>query len=930
MTFMKLTRLCCILAIGSLVFAPSLFAQDAAQEKVADRQVKTVRLLTIGNSFSQNATKYLGKLVDSAGHKLIHHHPAVGGSTMQLHWDKAMRHEADPKDKAGLYSGGKSLKDELVAEPWDIITIQQASIRSHDVNTYRPYARQLHDYIKKHAPKSELVVHQTWAYRVDDPRFSVKSPKRGEPATQAEMYEGLSKAYRTIAAELGIRRIPVGDALYLADTNTDWGFRQDKSFDPKTAKHPALPDQTHSLHVGWKWSVAKDGKQALRIDGHHANTAGEYLGACVFYEFLYGESPVGNKYIAPGIDLEYAKFLQETAHAAVLNARKEPTPAKAASSSANDDMGVLVYGGTPGGIAAAIAAAEDGQRVVLVEPTARIGGLVTSGLSHTDFRTFEGLSGSYLHFARRVEQYYSAKYGPNSPQVEASFRGTFAEPKVNLLVFQQWLAEQPNITVKTGLQLAEVHVADGKKNVSTLDGLRKINSATFTDSAGQATTFKARVFIDGTYEGDLMAKAGVEWRVGREGRAEYNEKLAPEQADDQLQAYNFRFMMTRDPANRVTPVAPPGYRRDDFVDVLPVLDSGKIKNIFAYPKECIFKAQTPVLPGDKYDINDVSQGLVRLSLPGKNLAWPNGDAQSRERVFAEHLRDQVGLLFFLQNDSAVPPKFQSEAREWGWCRDEFTETNHLPPQLYVREARRMVGQYVFVEHDTSNADGDARAVLHTDAIAMGDYGNNCHGTSHEGPRFGGKHTGEFYKRIVPYQIPYGVIVPRGVNNLLVPVAASSSHVGFCALRLEPIWMSLGQAAGYAAARAATSDEFVQSVSVADLQRRLHAGGSATVYVTDIPPSHPDFAMVQWWGTAGGFHQLNPPLGNPRGKNLHGQYYEAFLNHAVDLDQPLDSNLAARWIKLAQDLGIDGDSLAGISAKSTRRAWLSAVWQSRKL
>ncbi len=202
--------------------------------------------------------------------------------------------------------------------------------------------------------------------------------------------------------------------------------------------------------------------------------------------------------------------------------------------------------------------------------------------------------------------------------------------------------------------------------------------------------------------------------------------------------------------------------------MLEILKTNQIKHVFDYPTKCIFKAQTPALPNGKYDINDVSNGLIRLSLPGKNLEWPNGDEATREQIFDHHLRDQAGLLYFLQNDDAVPETYRNEAKEWGWCRDEFQDSRHLPPQLYVREARRMVGQYVFTENDTDPASNDARAVLRKDAIAFGDYGPNCHGTAHEGPRFGGKHTGEFYKRVAPYQIPYGVLVPKEIDNLFVP------------------------------------------------------------------------------------------------------------------------------------------------------------------
>ncbi len=159
-------------------------------------------------------------------------------------------------------------------------------------------------------------MHETWAYRVDDPRFNIAQPKAGEPKTQREMYDGLSKSYRTIAGELGVRIIPVGDAFHATDTDEKWGFKPDLTFDPKQAKHPLLPDQKFSLHVGRKWQKNNEGEMTLSMDGHHASTAGRYLGACVWYEVLFKSSCVGNKFTA-GIDAEYAKVLQETAHAAV-------------------------------------------------------------------------------------------------------------------------------------------------------------------------------------------------------------------------------------------------------------------------------------------------------------------------------------------------------------------------------------------------------------------------------------------------------------------------------------------------------------------------------------------------------------------------------------------------------------------------------------
>lgn len=593
----------------------------------------------------------------------------------------------------------------------------------------------------------------------------------------------------------------------------------------------------------------------------------------------------------------------------------------AAGQQTESEVDVVVYGATPSGIAAAVSAAKDDCSVLLVEPTHRIGGMITSGLSHTDFHSRESLSGSYLSFAKRVKSYYVEKYGPESQQVEDCFDGTFAEPKVNLLVLEQIIAEQPRIKILRSSSLTEVEITE------VSPGEKLIRSITFKGKEEAGTKVLCRVAIDATYEGDLMAMAGVTWRFGREGQNEYGESLAPKTADQQLQAYNFRFVMTKDAANRVPPTAPRGYRREDFLHVLESLASGKIGKVFDYPKSCIFKAHLPPLPNGKYDINDVSQNLVRLSLPGKNIGWPSGDSITRQTIFDEHLRDQAGLLYFLQNDASVPEAFRKEAQQWGWCRDEFEETDHLPPQLYVREARRMVGQHVYIQQDSEHAPSDARAAFHPDSIAMADYGNNCHGTDHEGPRFGGRHTGEFYNPVPPYQIPYGVLLPRDFDNLLVPTAVSSSHVGFCALRLEPVWMSLGQAAGHAAAQAIKKRTSVQRVAVRELQHRLHQAGSATIYVSDVVPNHPDFQAVQWWGSFGGLHGLSPMPQKPgqRGRNIHGQYFEANPGHAVDLNASIDMKLMQRWKAIAILSGLESSELDRLTKVASRGEFMRTVF-----
>ena len=573
---------------------------------------------------------------------------------------------------------------------------------------------------------------------------------------------------------------------------------------------------------------------------------------------------------------------------------------------------VVVYGGTPGGVAAAVAAGKAGCTVVLVEPYSWVGGLTTNGLSHPDFRTFEALTGAYLDFTRRVLAYYTKEYGADSAQVKDSRHGTHAEPHVNRLIFEQMLAEQKSVAVHTRWQL---------KSVDTQ--ARRVTAATFADEAGVDHRVEASVFIDASYEGDLAAAAGVKFRVGREGRAEYGEPLAPEQPDGQVQGYNFRLSMTNDPENMAEVVAPEGYDREDFVGVLPLFEDGPIKAVYGMSNAC-FKLQIPVIPNGKRDINDVSHSAVRLSLPKVSPRWPNGTPKDRAGLFAEHVRHNVGLLYFLRTDPEVPEKVRAEANQWAWCKDEFVTNKHLPEQLYVREARRMVGRDVFTETKTAYAKDDARGLFQPDAVAMGDYGPNCHGTSHAGPRIGGKHTGEFYKSVPPYQIPYGVILPAEFDNLLVPVACSASHVGFCALRLEPIWSSLGQAAGVAAGIAVRDGTNVPDVKPAAIRVVLHAAGAATAYVSDVPPGSPDFRAVQWWASLGGLHGLHPAPAEPgqRGKNIVGQYYEAYPGHTMELDKPLDAATRKRWVGLTADADL---ASGGVADAATRGEFIRAAF-----
>lgn len=598
------------------------------------------------------------------------------------------------------------------------------------------------------------------------------------------------------------------------------------------------------------------------------------------------------------------------------------------TNSTDHDFDVVVYGATPGGIAAAVSAArlQTDSSVALVTPYRRVGGMMTNGLTHPDFRTFEARTGLFRELNQWVEDHYRKRYGGNSEQVRDSLRGTHAGPEVNYLAFRAMLDRQ-NIQVFAQHRLSAVESEGGR-----------LRSVRFRSPGGPAT-LTGHYFVDGTYEGDLMAMAGVAFHVGREGKGVYGESLAPDESDNQLQGYNFRLTMTDRPDNRVPVPRPPGYEPDDYRDLLDMLRTNKIPQIFGDPyrglKGGIYKRQTPALPNGKRDINDVSRSNVRLSLPNDNNAWPTGDEHVRQQIFNLHLRHNIGMLYFLQNDPAVPSRYAEEARRWGLCRDELTETGHIPEQLYVREARRMIGRYVFTQKDVERLPGShhVRAIFHPDAIAMGDYGPNCHGTFHEGPRFGGRHTGEFYQRAAPYQIPYGVLLPKNVDNLAVPVACSASHAGFCALRLEPIWMSLGQAAGTAIGLALQQQAPLHSIHPAAIRHRLHANKTATIYTSDVPEESIDFRAVQWWGSLGGLIALDRSSSDPpaeygkRGPQIIGQYYEAFPEHAVDLNQEMTPELLQQWKDVARKNGVP---IPQLPPRGTRGDFIRAAWQHRHL
>ncbi len=292
---------------------------------------KSLRVFIIGNSFSGNATRYLPELAKAGGHELLLGKAEAGGCSFERHWKALAADLASPGDPKGkIYANAKSLREHLGEGRWDIITTQQYSRLSGDPASYRPFVAQLYAYLKKVQPDAEIVLHQTWAYRSDAKSFGEIGDKK-QAASSEEMWRHSRAAYHHIAREQNVRVIPTGDAFWRVATDPAWTYVPDTTFDYQHPVAPQLPVQKNSLHVGYRWG--KDG--TFGIDPNHANTAGEYLGALVWYGFLFDESPETLTFVPKGIDPVFAAFLRKRAWDVVRQAKTESPAVKGASSQAS-------------------------------------------------------------------------------------------------------------------------------------------------------------------------------------------------------------------------------------------------------------------------------------------------------------------------------------------------------------------------------------------------------------------------------------------------------------------------------------------------------------------------------------------------------------------------------------------------------------------
>jgi hypothetical protein len=504
---------------------------------------------------------------------------------------------------------------------------------------------------------------------------------------------------------------------------------------------------------------------------------------------------------------------------------------------------VVIYGGTAAGVVAAVSAARLGLTVALLEPTRHVGGMVTGGLSATDHGEKIVVGGDALAFYRRV----GAKYG-----VPLFW---YPEPKVAERVLNEMLAEQRNVTLFLHQRLRE------------RGGVRKDGARITELVMDDGTRFRAQLFVEAGYEGDVMKQAGVHYTVGREATSTYGESLAgvrpkdrnhqfdvkvpardergrllPEisplprgeigTGDARVQAYNFRLILTTEKANQAPFERPAGYTPERyellrrFVDVVQ-RERGTPPTL---SELLLIRAD---LPNHKADFNN--RGPFSTDYIGASYRYPDGTYAERARIWRDHVLYTKGLLYFLATDSRLPASIRNAMNEWGLAKDEFVDNGNWPYQLYVREGRRMVGDFVMTQKDLQTE------LTKPDAIAMGSYNSDSHNVQRFVQDDGTvQNEGNMEVRVEPYQIPYRVMLPRRTeaSNLLVPVPFSASHVVYSSMRMEPQYMMIGQAAGVAAALAIRGHVGVHDIDVAELRRLLASQGMVDTYDPAKAPGVP--------------------------------------------------------------------------------------------
>src|SRR5690554_3526490 len=505
-------------------------------------------------------------------------------------------------------------------------------------------------------------------------------------------------------------------------------------------------------------------------------------------------------------------------------------------------LDVVVYGGTSAAITAAVQAKRMGQTCALPITDIHLGGLTSGGLGFTDTGKKEVIGGISREFYQKVYDHYQSdeawqwqdrseygNKGQGTPAIDGDARTMWIfEPHVAEKIFEDMVKEN-------GIEVFRDEWLDRESGV-TIEDNRIVAIRTLSGKE-----YRGKMFIDATYEGDLMAAAGVSYHVGREANSVYNEEwngvqtgvfhhrhhfnvldapidpywipgdstsgLLPRisaehpgvkgEGDNKVQAYCFRTCMTNHPENRIPFPKPEGYDSTQYELLVRIFDAGW--------REWFGKFDA--IPNRKTDTNN--HGPFSSDNIGMNYDYPEASYERRKEIIREHESYQKGLLWFVANDPRVPEEIQSEMRTWGLAKDEFTDNGHWPHQLYIREARRMIGEFVTTENELLK-----RAPV-PKPVGMGSYTIDSHNVQrYIKPDGFVQNEGDIgVSTKGPYQIPYGSLVPKKeeCTNLLVPVCVSSSHIAFGSIRMEPVFMILGQSAATAAALAIDGELAVQDV-----------------------------------------------------------------------------------------------------------------------